>query len=419
MRQLLRLRYIMEKLAPIDNKLKYQIDRLMKLSDGSASAEDIKSGLLRPNLAALMEEEDEDDEDSSNKKKKSSKKSKKDMMDSDEEDDEDEEKPKNAGVYRPPKTSFVPYPNEKQAEKDDKRMEKAKSRLRSSEMIHALRSEFDNAPDVSGSGGVAEELGDMQRLAEEENERTQFEEDHFVRLTVSRKEKKDKKRREREATRLDNFDDIGDFGDLEEMSKLAASLPQNMMKSSNKNTKNDSFQSSASSAALQKALMAFQESHRDEEDDDEDIYHSKEDRKRKRAPLDDEDYGDIGGYDDEEGDEDEDIDADNVFDNYVDKKKEFLSKKKEHYTPAPRYGGYEEAVGEGNKRAASYEMIKNKGLTPHRKKENRNPRVKKRLAYEKAVIARKGQVREVKTGMADTYSGELGIKSQLSRSRKM
>ena len=74
----------------------------------------------------------------------------------------------------------------------------------------------------------------------------------------------------------------------------------------------------------------------------------------------------------------------------------------------------------GQKRAATYEILKNKGLTPHRKKENRNPRVKKRDKYEKALIAKKGQVREVITGEGGKYGGELtGIKANNARSRKI
>lgn len=49
---------------------------------------------------------------------------------------------------------------------------------------------------------------------------------------------------------------------------------------------------------------------------------------------------------------------------------------------------------ESAKRAITYEMAKNKGLTPHRKKEQRNPRVKHRMKYRKAVIRRKGAVRK-------------------------
>lgn len=44
------------------------------------------------------------------------------------------------------------------------------------------------------------------------------------------------------------------------------------------------------------------------------------------------------------------------------------------------------------KRSISYQIAKNKGLTPHRKKEQRNPRVKHRNKYRKAKIRRKGAV---------------------------
>jgi hypothetical protein len=53
--------------------------------------------------------------------------------------------------------------------------------------------------------------------------------------------------------------------------------------------------------------------------------------------------------------------------------------------------GYgDEEIG---KRAIGYQIQKNKGLTPHRKKELRNPRVKHRMKYRKAKIRRRGQVR--------------------------
>ncbi len=41
----------------------------------------------------------------------------------------------------------------------------------------------------------------------------------------------------------------------------------------------------------------------------------------------------------------------------------------------------EEMGGEGDKRAVSWQVMKNKGLTPRRKKEVRNPRVKKRMKF--------------------------------------
>ncbi|CAI5710557.1 hypothetical protein KXD40_006227 [Peronospora effusa] len=76
--------------------------------------------------------------------------------------------------------------------------------------------------------------------------------------------------------------------------------------------------------------------------------------------------------------------------------------------------------GDAGKRGASYQIMKNKGLKAHKSKLNRNPRVKKRLQYRKAIIRRKGQVRDVRVGEAGKYGGETtGIKSNLTRSRKI
>jgi U3 small nucleolar RNA-associated protein 3 len=91
---------------------------------------------------------------------------------------------------------------------------------------------------------------------------------------------------------------------------------------------------------------------------------------------------------------------------------------------------------EVGKRAITYKMAKNKGLTPHRKKEQRNPRVKHRNKFRKAKIRRKGavrecfmfgfwvvillfQVRETRTEMK-RYRGEIsGINAHVSKSIKL
>ncbi|CAI5726429.1 unnamed protein product [Peronospora farinosa] len=101
------------------------------------------------------------------------------------------------------------------------------------------------------------------------------------------------------------------------------------------------------------------------------------------------------------------------------------SAKKDLYThenPAALVSSDEKSdeEGEAGKRGASYQIMKNKGLKAHKSKLNRNPRVKKRLQYRKAIIRRKGQVRDVRVGEAGKYGGETtGIKSNLTRSRKI
>ncbi|XP_071452637.1 something about silencing protein 10 [Hetaerina americana] len=78
-----------------------------------------------------------------------------------------------------------------------------------------------------------------------------------------------------------------------------------------------------------------------------------------------------------------------------------------------------EDIGEEGKRAITYQMAKNKGLTPRRKKEMRNPRVKHRNRFRKAKIRRKGQVREVYSEKS-RYGGEIsGIKATVSKSIKI
>ena len=65
-------------------------------------------------------------------------------------------------------------------------------------------------------------------------------------------------------------------------------------------------------------------------------------------------------------------------------------------------------------------MLANKGLTPFRKKEDRNPRVKKRLRYEKAKkkLATMKAI-PVDKRKAGAYKGETtGIRSNLTKSVK-
>ncbi|CAI6245796.1 unnamed protein product [Periconia digitata] len=97
------------------------------------------------------------------------------------------------------------------------------------------------------------------------------------------------------------------------------------------------------------------------------------------------------------------------------------------YALAAKEGGVvvpEEIIGEDGRRQITYAIEKNKGLTPHRKKSVRNPRVKKKLAFE----AKKKKLKSMKpvfdagkrASGAAAYGGELtGIKSGLVRSRKL
>lgn len=92
--------------------------------------------------------------------------------------------------------------------------------------------------------------------------------------------------------------------------------------------------------------------------------------------------------------------------------------KKSLYQVAPKFPRSDALVD--GERAISRTILKNRGLVAHKAKINRNPRVKKREQYRKALIRRKGAVREVRDGESHKYGGEgTGIKSGISRSRKL
>jgi hypothetical protein len=218
--------------------------------------------------------------------------------------------------------------------------------------------------------------------------------------------------------------DMGDIGDLEDLEALSNSISSRAAGGSGAGAAPSGAASGASGAdmasALQKAVSALTggrgtkrgaASGAEEED-----VSSHRRRLAPSASYDDDEYGD----DDMMGGGDEDDDGDDLMESFARKKKEFVKKKAEHYTAPARVGGREDVVEDGAKRAASYEIMSNRGLTPHRKKSNRNPRVKKREAFAKAVVARKGQVREVVSGSTVAYGGEsTGIKANLSRSRRI
>ncbi len=104
-------------------------------------------------------------------------------------------------------------------------------------------------------------------------------------------------------------------------------------------------------------------------------------------------HGDGGGEEDGEGGD--------FYAAVAEEKERKKRAKKEKYAPEGRIAGALEAELEAEraakgetKRGASYTIIKNRGLTPHKNKLNRNPRSKKREAFRKATIRRKGQVRK-------------------------
>jgi len=156
--------------------------------------------------------------------------------------------------------------------------------------------------------------------------------------------------------------------------------------------------------------------------------------KRGRRPGGDGENADLGGNSDDEDAaqarhirETADDDVNGYYDMVASKTQRKKSDKAayaEAQKQAALLGGevvQAETVGEDGKRKISYLIEKNKGLTPHRKKENRNSRVKKRKKYDdkKKKLASMKPVYKGGEGRGG-YGGELtGIKKGLVKSTKL
>ncbi|KAF8014080.1 hypothetical protein BT93_H0040 [Corymbia citriodora subsp. variegata] len=119
-----------------------------------------------------------------------------------------------------------------------------------------------------------------------------------------------------------------------------------------------------------------------------------------------------GGADSEDSESEESIDE--FYKQVKQQRAAKLAAKAEIYSRDPAIASMPETVD--GKRHITYQMEKNRGLTRNRKKQIKNPRKKYRSKHEKAVVRRKGQVREIRKP-SGPYSGEAsGINAGISRS---
>lgn len=131
----------------------------------------------------------------------------------------------------------------------------------------------------------------------------------------------------------------------------------------------------------------------------------------------------LGNDDDNDGDDD----AADYYDLVASSRKRARVEAKAEYDEArnaERFALMEDDVLEdGEHRGITRQIEKNKGLTPHRPKTSRNPRVKKRLKYEKAkkkLGSRQAVFKGGQSSLQGGYGGEAsGISSHLVKSRKL
>ncbi|XP_059182757.1 neuroguidin [Centropristis striata] len=190
--RLVTVRTVLEKMRPLDHKLKYQIDKLLRTAlTGSLAENDPLQ--LRPNpenlLSKLSESEESEGEAESQTEKKAA--------------------PSSGRKYVPPKIAPVHYDGDL-TDADRKKVQSERQRraaLRSS-VIQELRQQYSDAP---------EEIRDRrdfqsERQSREELHRKNYEESMMVRLNTPQRQKNGRKRGVMSMT--GQLGDITHFGDI-------------------------------------------------------------------------------------------------------------------------------------------------------------------------------------------------------------
>mmetsp|Transcript_6978 Transcript_6978/g.17097 ORF Transcript_6978/g.17097 Transcript_6978/m.17097 type:complete len:496 (+) Transcript_6978:437-1924(+) len=96
------------------------------------------------------------------------------------------------------------------------------------------------------------------------------------------------------------------------------------------------------------------------------------------------------------------------------------ARKKETAKKVPHKYTFKDNIAEGEQRRASVDILKNRGLTPYRKKDKKNPRVKHRTKFASAVKRRRGAIREYKGQNMSGYGGETtGINKRATKSVRL
>jgi len=180
--RLVEIRVVLEKMRPIDKKLKYQVDKLIKMASSDISTAEKHPLNFKPNIDMLASKDD-DEEDA--------------------EDDESNQKEAddNTGVYVPPKVSAVPYEEEENTRRSASQKEKMRQRALNSSLLKDLREEYSEEPEEIRDGFRHQR---MSKYKEKEQERERFEEDNMRRLQLSKKNKQ-------EMRKLNEMDDITKF----------------------------------------------------------------------------------------------------------------------------------------------------------------------------------------------------------------
>lgn len=354
-KSLLELRLLLEKLNKLDSRVFPTIRRIIERSEGSAQAASVQASL--ENIS--------------------------DSCSSDGDPDDDGTDDASRDVYRVSKIAPVFFDEAGNGNGGDK---ESLGRASKARILRDLRAEFSSAPqEISAREALL--MDDDSQRSHEQRHRQKYEEENFMRLSMSKKDAQ----RYREKF-VDDLKDLNDFADIAEHGEKSLSSHISKINAGQRKRFRGMAQVSgdADNAYIGNKGTTSTTTHRP--------------RKKHQRPDSDSELSDIS----------DDLQYAREM------KAAERAKKSAKKSTRKRKVTFDESLATDprSKRAITYQIKKNKGLTPKRSKEVRNPRVKQRRKYEKAQ-KKLASFKAVAKKHKKDYSGEkTGIKTNISRSVK-
>nr|CAG4646704.1 EOG090X0IJO [Macrothrix elegans] len=168
--RIVEIRTFLERMRPVEQKLKYQIEKLLKMaSTGKLPDDDPRR--FKANMQNMASKANDDGDEEG------------------EDEDEDEVKPKKdqkPGIYVPPKLVPMEYNEDDGFDRAKKAADRAKRLALSASALQQLKEDYMDAPaEIVESSAV----GVKMNLARERKEIQEYEETYFTRLPVTRKDR--------------------------------------------------------------------------------------------------------------------------------------------------------------------------------------------------------------------------------------
>lgn len=195
--RIVEIRTVLERIRPIEQKLKYQIDKLIKTAmTGVANDDDPLRYSANPDklvtkLGSDSETDSDEEADGKTKNKRRAATS-------------------GSQAYVPPKIAAVYYDGDlTEQDRQQKLLEQARKKVMSSSIMQELRQEYYDGPEE------IVESRDLHRVKadKEAKDRTRYEEERMVRLNISKKQKNDARRMHT----MSSLSELARFGDVSAM----------------------------------------------------------------------------------------------------------------------------------------------------------------------------------------------------------